>query len=117
MATKKDETPTQTALQIGVRKLKVLAGSARAAYRDSRKISGAIGEQIRNAVEHDHLHKQAFSAVMREDRMEPAELADFYAAQDFYRDELGLIERAKSAPRLPMGEDDDGKVTHLHAAE
>jgi hypothetical protein len=109
-----EKTGTERALQIGPRKLKQLAASGRSAYRDSRKISGAYGEQVRNAVEHDHLHKQAFSQAMKEDRMEPAELNDFYSALDYYRDELGLLERAKSAPRLPIG---DNVVDMNEAAE
>ena len=43
-------------------------------------------------------------------------------AQDYYRDVLGLTERAKSAPRLPIAdeveeaEEGDGKVTRLRSS-
>lgn len=114
MAKAEEKTGTERAIQIGARKLKNLAGASRSAYRDSRRISGALGEQLRNAAEHEHLHLKAFRSVMAEDRMEPPELADFYAAQEYYRDELGLLERAKSAPRLPMG---DNVVDINEAAE
>jgi hypothetical protein len=100
--------PNANVQQIGPRKLKTLAGQAKAAYRASRQAAGQLGEAVRSAVEHDHLHAKAFRSVMAEDRMEPDELADFYAAQEFYREQLGLLERARSAPRLPIDEGAEG---------
>jgi hypothetical protein len=103
-----------------VNKLKALLGAARSVYKDTRLISGAFGEKIAKAVEHEHLHLKAFRSVVAEDRMEPDKLADFYDAQEHYRDVLGLNERATSAQRLPMGETEaeaaDEKVTPLRPA-
>jgi hypothetical protein len=98
--------------QTSVKKLKALLRVAEAAYKDSRSIAGGYGEQVARAVEHDHLHKQAFASVVREARMTPEKLAAFYDAQSYYRDVLGLDERAASAPRLPMAEEgeDEGNV-------
>lgn len=117
---KDDKAGTEKVLQIGPRKLKSLRDSGRAAYRDQRKVSGAFGELVRKHAEHDHLHVKAFRSVMAEDRMEPDELADFYAAQEYYRDELGLTERANSAPRLgglgkPANDEDDGEAPRVAA--
>lgn len=105
--------------QTPVKKLKALLRTAEAAYKDQRSIAGGYGEQIARAVEHDHLHKQAFAAVVREARLTPEKLAAFYDAQSYYRDVLGLDERAASAPRLPMsegGEEGDPNVRRFPAA-
>jgi hypothetical protein len=98
--TKKKAPPA--AEQINERKLKSLLGSARKTYKDTRSAAGTLGEQIRSAVEHDHLHAKAFRSVVAEDRMEPEKLAEFYDAQEFYRDILGLNERASSAPKFEV---------------
>ena len=84
--------------------------AARSTYKASRSLAGTFGEKIANAVEHDRLHLKAFRSVVAEDRMEPDKLAEFYDAQEYYRDVLGLNERAKSAPRLAI---DNDKVTQL----
>jgi len=94
--------PSEVAPQTGEKKLRSLMNAARSAYKDSLAISGAYGEKIANAVEHDHLHKKAWASVVAEDRMTPEKLAEFYDAQEYYRDVLGLNERAKSAPRLRL---------------
>ena len=117
----KDKTETQEAAQTPVKKLKALMRVAQSAYKDARSIAGGYGEQVAKHVEHDNLHKQAWSSVVREDRMTPEKLAAFYDAQSYYRDVLDLYERAASAPRLPMEEeaiegDEDGKVRRFPAA-
>jgi hypothetical protein len=99
---KKQQTGTEKARQIGVKALKELVSLARSAKNDVSEISGRLGQAIANAVESKHLHRKAFRSVLAEDRMEPDALADFYDAQEFYRDALGLNERAKSAPRLSL---------------
>jgi hypothetical protein len=103
---KKEEAakPSEVSQQTGKRKLKELLGTARDAYKDGRSIAGALGQAIKEAVEHNYLHAKAFKSVVAEDRMTPEKLADFYAAQEYYRDVLGLNERAASAPRLGLEE-------------
>lgn len=118
----------KTALQISVKALSDLLKLARSTKNDMAEMAGTFGSAIAKAVDDKHLHRKAFRSVVAEDRMEPEALRDFYDAQDYYRDALGLIERAKSAPRLPEGDDeeeaeDEGrgkKVTAFprqHAAE
>ncbi len=91
----------------GVKTLKDLLGLARRTKEKTSELAGELGSAIRTAVENKHLHRKAFRSVIAEDRMEPDALADFYDAQDYYRDVLGLVERAKSAPRLPIAEKDE----------
>jgi hypothetical protein len=91
----------ETAIQTSEKKLKYLMGRSRSTYKDQRALSGVLGQLIADAVEHDHLHRKAFSAVRAEDRMEPEKLAAYYDALEFYRDVLGLTERAESAPSFP----------------
>lgn len=111
---KKDESKVK---QISVNALQGLLKLARSTKNGVAELAGSLGAAIASAVENKHLHRKAFRSVIAEDRMEPAALADFYDAQDYYRDVLGLTERAKNAPRLPMEDDadnSDGKVTKLH---
>lgn len=77
---------------------------------DINAVRGTYGQAVADAVENKHLHKKAWSTAMREDKMEPEQLKLYYEHLDHYRDELGLIKRADSAPDLPMdGEDGDGE--------
>ncbi len=99
---KKAETGTEKAKQIGVKALKDLVAMARSTKANVSELAGRFGEAVKNAVENKHLHRKAFRSVVAEDRMEPDALADFYDAQDYYRDVLGLNDRAKSAPRLSL---------------
>ncbi len=99
---RKAETGTEKAKQIGVKALKDLVAMARSTKADVSELAGRFGEAVKNAVESKHLHRKAFRSVVAEDRMEPDALADFYDAQDYYRDVLGLNDRAKSAPRLSL---------------
>ena len=91
------------------RKLRELLGSARSTASDISELSGGLGSEINTAVEKNHLHRKAFRAAVAEDRMEPEKLAEYYEQLDYYRDVLGLTERAKNAPKLPMGEATDGE--------
>ncbi len=96
--------PSETSEQIGERKLRQLIKDARTAYKDVREIAGSFGAKVASAVEHDHLHRKAFSVCKTADRMEPEKLAEFLDALDYYLDASGLRERATSAPRMPMGD-------------
>lgn len=88
------------------RKLNALLASARKAYKEQRSISGEHGAEIKEAAEHDHLHKKAFGYVKALDRMEPEKLADFFAHFDYYCEATGLRKRAGAVIRMPL---DDGK--------
>lgn len=118
---KKEETeqakPSETRQVTSSRKLTNLRKAARSAYKDTRAIAGSYGEQVRSAIEHDHLHRKAWSQAIKEDRMEPAELAEFYDQLEYYRDELGLRQRAESAPSLPLQEEEDNVEQFPDAAE
>lgn len=93
------------------KKLNDLLKDSRAAYKEQRGISGTIGAAIKEAVEHDHLHKKAFASVKAADRMEPEELADYFAHRDHYEDVSGLRRRAGSVMRMPLGEEKAGGQT------
>jgi hypothetical protein len=104
MAKAEKATPSEVSEQISERKLKQLIKDARTAYKDTRAIAGDFGQKIASAVEHDHLHRKAFSVAKTADRMEPEKLAEFLDALDYYLDASGLRERAASAPRMEMGD-------------
>lgn len=89
---------------ISERKLRQLLKDARTAYKDMQEISGGIGQKIAHSVEHEGLHRKAFSVCRAADRMEPEKLASFLEALDHYLDISGLRERAASAPRMDMGD-------------
>lgn len=98
--------PDATAIKmISPKKLLSLLGSARAAYKEGRSIAGELGALIKDAAEHDHLHKKAFASVKSADRMEPEALADFFAHRDFYEESLGLRKRAGSVVRMDFSDD------------
>ena len=101
MAKKKDEQATKVTPE---RRVKSLLASARLARSNVSEIVGVYRSELKEHIEKHHLHRKAFHAVVAEDRMEPNALAEFYEHQEYYRDVLGLTERAKNAPRLPMGD-------------
>lgn len=109
MAKAKEEAvkPSEVEKMIGARKLQNLAKSAREARADAQEIAGQLGQKIANSVERDNLHRKAFRAVMAEDKMTPEKLAEFYEHLDYYRDVLGLLAKAESAPRLAFEEGED----------
>lgn len=92
--------------------LKKLRGIFRGMKNDIDEARGTYGAAVGEAVEKKHLHKRAWATALKEDRMEPEALAEYYDHLNHYRDELGLIERAESAPRLEVDGDrseaDDG---------
>jgi hypothetical protein len=79
------------------------------------------GEELTEAIGKKHVHKKALAQALRERNMEPGELHMFYAHLDHYRDKLGLLELAESAPPLPMDdegeEDEGGEEEYREAAE
>lgn len=108
---------------ISKKKLNQLLASARSTKNDIAEIAGTFGQEIKDAVEGNHLHRKAFSTTKMLDRMEPEKLAEFFYHFDRYIDLAGLRDRAATAPALGLpdgdGEDaeEDGNVRQLHAAE
>jgi hypothetical protein len=98
-------------------KIKELARSYENAKEKTSEIGGTIGSALRTASENNNLHTGAFRQAMKEKRMEAGRLADYYDHLDFYRDVLGLLDKAKSAPRLEFGpgEEDDEEETQQPA--
>lgn len=101
----KKQTGTERAKQIGPRKLKDLVDAYDAAKAGKRRIGKSFSDLKRSQVEHEHLNGPAFDQAMKERDMEAPDLADYLDALEYYRDQLGILDRAKSAPRLPLGGD------------
>jgi hypothetical protein len=112
MARKKAETAPQaeetTVRLISASKLKSLLNSAQKASEDCSEITGALGEEIKAAIEKHHLHRKAFNAVKGLMSWSPEKLREFKDHFDYYWEASGLEKKADSAPRLPM---DDGEET------
>lgn len=99
----------QAIKMIAPKKLNALVAQKRSAYKDQRSIAGEVGASIREAVEHDFLHPQAFGAACGLDRKEAEKLADWFAHFDYYCEQMGLRKRAGSVMRMQLG--DDGKAS------
>lgn len=108
---------TENVKMTPAKKLAALLGSARAAYKEGRSIAGELGAEIKEAAEHDHLHKKAFAAVRSADRMEPEALADFFAHRDYYEESLGLRKRANAVVRMNFEDDGQGGEPAAEVAE
>jgi hypothetical protein len=104
---------TETAKQISGNKLRKLIKAKNGAKKQTREINGSVGGQISDAVENENLDKVAFSMASRLEAMSPEKLWTTLPALLYYIDELGLEEKAKSAPPLPVDEEDDGKSGKL----
>jgi hypothetical protein len=110
---KKGETETVVAdaiKMISAKKLNALINEKRAAYKESRSISGEIGAAIKEAAENDHLHKKAFAIVSGLDRLEPEPLADLLAHLD---DASGLRKRAGSVIRMNLSGEENEPVARF----
>jgi hypothetical protein len=83
--------------------------------RENAQNRANYGAAVKIAVDEKHLHKGAWAIAMREDKMEPAELRSHYEHLEHYRRELGLIDRAESAPELPM--EDEAEAEEASGAE
>jgi hypothetical protein len=114
---KSSEAKAPKALQTGVRKLRELMGMVRTVREEATERRIELTAALKIAVENNHLHKKAFAAVCAEDRMEPEKLADYYDHLEYYRDALGLNERAASAPKLEVIEGGKGEEPQTEAAE
>lgn len=99
-------------------KLKSLMNTVQKAKIDIAEINGATGQEVREAIEKKHLHRRAFNACKPLMKLTAEHLAEFKDHFDYYWEALGLEAKAAGAPRLPMGEADEGEdagnVTKLH---
>ena len=104
-----DTTQTANALQMTPgKKLKALLTKSKSVSTEMHELSGSLGQAVANAVEHDHLHRKAFSITKTLHKMEPEKLAETLAHLDYYLVESGLRERAAKVARLPMGDEQPG---------
>lgn len=115
MAKKQPENPNGFPATSG-KKLKSLLASARSTQSDITELAGTLGEEIKTAIENNHLHRKAFNIVKGLDRMEPEKLRECWEHLEHYMEAAGLNERIASAPRLTMGEGGDDP-TELEADE
>jgi hypothetical protein len=97
--------PSEVMKMPSERKLKDLARQYQNCKETTSELGGRMGSAMRTMADNDGLHPQAFRQAMSELKKEPGRLNDFLAHLDFYRDVLGVVARAESAPRLPMGDE------------
>lgn len=76
----------------------------RATSADIHEINGGVRGRIADAVENHGMHKKAFSTIRALDKMTPEKLADYLDHLFWYLEVSGLMKRAASAQRLPIGE-------------
>ena len=120
MAKRKEELPTEEVVKlISASKLRSLLSSAQKAKEDCGEINGALGEEIKTAIDKNHLHRGAFNAIKGLYSKSPEKLREFIDHFNYYWEASGLEKKAVSAPRLPMGDDtgEEDNIHHLGAAE
>ena len=105
LAKNEEKTGTQQERQISAAKLKKLVKAREGARKQTSEINGGIGDMVADAIEKDNLDKVAFAMACRLDRMSPEKLWVTLPALLYYIDELGLKEKAESAPPLPVEEE------------
>lgn len=116
MARKTKEPAAERARpSISQAKLRSLVKTAKLARQNMNSISGALGVEIKEAQEKNHLDRGALNVVLALDRMEPERGRDRLENILLYIDLLGLNERFASVPRLPM--DADGNAETGEEAE
>lgn len=102
--------PSEVRQAISQKKLRTLLASTRSAKQDINEITSTLGNEVKQAIENNHLHRRAFGIVRGLDRLEPEQLAETLDCLDHYLDISGLRDRAASAPRMEMGEaEEDGE--------
>jgi hypothetical protein len=96
--------PSEVRETISANKLKSLMASARSVGKQVTEIAGGLGQQVKDAVENNHLDRKAFNVMRMADKMEPERLAEFLENLEDYFEKSGLNGRADSAQRLPLGD-------------
>ena len=105
MARKPKETEEKARPSCPQSKLRSLMKTAKLARQNLNSISGALGTEIKEAAEKNHLDKWAFRIICHLDNQEPERLKDKIENLLLYLDISGLNERAAKVERLPMGEE------------
>jgi uncharacterized protein (UPF0335 family) len=109
-------TKTETVKTTPQRDLRQLADQCDSYKHKAGNAMGNMRELIGEAVLKKHLHKGAFSAIMRLRRMDPEDLAEWKLHFDSYWDRLGLERIANQQSRMSIietPEDEDDKVTRM----
>ena len=75
-----------TVLLTPVKAFNTLLKNYHRARKQGRTIAGEIGQEIKEAVEKNHLHKGAFALFAKLDAMDELKRNDFLRAFDVYRD-------------------------------
>ena len=83
-------------------KLKALLRSAKNTAEQVTTLSGALGEQIANAIEDNHLHRKAFSMIKALNNMSAEKQAELMFHFRKYYDFSGLQERENSVILMPF---------------
>jgi hypothetical protein len=84
-------------------KLNALLRSARSTQASVTELTGALGQQIANAIEDNHLHRKAFNMVKGLDKMEPEALAQTMHWFRKYYEMAGLVERENTVNTMAFG--------------
>lgn len=72
------------------------------------KLTGELREEIGNAVEKKHLHKQAYAMVKKLYRIKSnEELHDLWYTFMDYAEKIGIVKRVESVQGLPLQDDGD----------
>ena len=79
-------------------KLRSLMASARSTKADIAEIAGNFGEEVKAAVENNHLNRKVFRQITALDRMEPEKLKLWLEDFEHYLDISGLQARADFGP-------------------
>lgn len=100
---KKKADPTKPAM-IGEQVLRRLLKSEKTYKQQVADLNGEAREQIKNAIEKNHLHKGAFVILKKLDKMDDTDLAFLWDTLLAYMDMSGVMKRIESVPELPMGQ-------------
>ena len=105
--------------------VKKLLKAAKKTKEQTRSISGEFGQMVANAVEHDYLHRKAFSICKQLDQMPDEKLAECMTHLEYYLDVGGINARVEKVGRLDLGdqpgeeaetEPDESNVVSLQSA-
>ena len=109
-----EEQQAAAGKQIGARAFRALLKSCRQSKSEIEEISGAMGAEVKDAVEKFGLNRKAFGWIRQLDRMPPEKLAIFLDDFEHYLKISGLTRRAESAPSFDVDggaeEEDSGNV-------
>ena len=95
---------------IGERQLRSLLASD---DNHKGKIDGVVGslrEEIKNAVDKQHLNKKAYAMLKTLHRMKDEALADLWPTLLVYMDMAGVMKRIESVERLPFDKSDEAET-------